>query len=253
MQKKKIGLIGFGTIGQYIYQQLQGKADFAFIYDRTAPQNEQAAQIYISTLAELEAKCASGVDLVVECAVPQALADTAATILRYSDMLCFSLTALANAELLQRIKETCHTSGHQFHVPHGAILGLDGIFDAHSIIESVTITTTKKPRTLGLADTAYSVVYDGSTRGACAAFPRNVNVHACVALAGIGFDKTHSIIIADPEIPSNQHLIEVVANGCRFKIEVASTPGDGVTGAYTPVSATASILRIIEKPDIVIA
>lgn len=34
---KKIGLIGFGTIGRYIYEHLKDEAEFVFVYSRHLP------------------------------------------------------------------------------------------------------------------------------------------------------------------------------------------------------------------------
>ena len=94
-----------------------------------------------------------------------------------------------------------------------------------------------------------TVVYEGSTREACRQFPRNVNVHATLALAGLGFDQTLSRIIADPVVTTNSHLIEAYGDGVNFKIQVASTAGEGVTGAFTPISAYGSLERVLEKKD----
>ena len=61
---------------------------------------------------------------------------------------------------------------------------MDGIWDGKSELEQVSITTTKHPKSLGNGDpNRTGVLYDGPTRGACAEFPRNVNVHACAQLS----------------------------------------------------------------------
>ena len=133
------------------------------------------------------------------------------------------------------------------------MLGLDGIFDGRSVLESVKVTTTKRPKNLGRDDKERTVLYEGPTRGACKAYPRNVNVHAGLAMAGLGLDKTQSIIVSDPDSPGNSHKIEIEAEGCRFTIDVLSKPVSGVTGAYTPVSAAASVRRVLFKKGIVIA
>ena len=251
MSKPTIGLIGFGTIGQYIYKHLKEELDFKFIYDVQAPQEASLASLYVNSKEALAAKCAGGVQLVVECAVAGALVDLTPTVLKYSDLLAFSVTAFAEDSFRKQVEELCDQYSRRFYVPHGAILGLDGIGDAKDILESVTITTTKRPKNLGRTDTARVVAYEGPTRGACKLFPRNVNVHAGIATAGLGFDKTCSKIVSDPASSGNHHEIEVLASGCKFKIEVESVPGAGVTGAYTPVSACSAIRRILLAKGIV--
>jgi len=49
-----------------------------------------------------------------------------------------------------------------------------------------------------------------------------VNVHAAIAMAGLGFDRTVSRIVADPAVSTNSHLVEVEGTGYRFRIEVSS-------------------------------
>lgn len=133
------------------------------------------------------------------------------------------------------------------------MLGYDGIFDGRELLESVVITTTKRPANLGSNVKEKTVLFDGPTREACQKFPRNVNVHAGIAIAGLGFDKTRSRIVADPDVEGNTHLIEVQADGMRFNIEVCSVPKGLVTGAYTPVSAFNALKRIVsDEPGLVI-
>lgn len=247
---KKIGLLGFGLIGQYVYEHLQGAVEVAFIYDRKAPEDAALHSIYIDSKEAVIEKCVNEVDLVVECATSDVLKELTADILRHTDLLAFSVTAFAEEKFQSVVNEACQLSGHTFYIPHGAILGLDGIFDGKAILESVTVVTTKKPGSLGLTNTEREVIYEGPTRAACKAFPRNVNVHAAIALAGLGFDKTMSQIVSDPESPGNTHHIEVKADGVIFGIDVTSVAGSGVTGAYTPISAVASIKRVLLKDSI---
>jgi aspartate dehydrogenase len=86
-------------------------------------------------------------------------------------------------------------------------------------------------------------LYEGSTRGACKAYPKNVNVHAATALAGLGFDRTVSTIVSDPELHANTHEILVEGKGFNFHIKVSSTSQGLVTGVYTPLSAYGSLCR----------
>ena len=76
-------------------------------------------------------------------------------------------------------------------------------------------------------------------------FPRNVNVHAAVALAGIGFDRTRSKITADPTVDTNTHVIHLVGDGIDFEIRVSSFSEGGVSGKYVPLSACGSLDRVL--------
>jgi aspartate dehydrogenase len=252
--KRKIGLIGFGTIGKHIYEKLSENGfDFMFVFDIASVVADQSPGIFINSSEEMLRRCANGIDLVVEVATSKAVVEFAPQILRYSDLAVFSSTAFADPEFEQLVYKTCREFSRKVFIPHGAILGVDGLFDGRDVLEEVTITTVKRPENLGREDSAKTVLYDGPTRGACKLFPRNVNVHACIALSGLGFDRTRSKIVSDPNSRGNCHLIEIKAKGCQFKIEILSDPISGVTGAYTPVSACASIQRLLGTEGVVIA
>ncbi len=103
-------------------------------------------------------------------------------------------------EFAEKADKLCEKYGRRIYLPHGAILGLDGIFDGRYLWKEVTIETTKSPKSLGREDSVRTIVYEGPTREACKLYPRNVNVHAAVAIAGLGFEKTVSKIISDPAV-----------------------------------------------------
>jgi len=252
--KKKIGLIGFGTIGKYIFEHLSNdEVEFVFVFDKQESTDHRIADIFVNSAEEVAEKCEQELDLVIETATAQAVVELAPIVLKFTDMAIFSSTAFADKEFQVQIEQLCHTYKHNVFVPHGAILGLDGIFDGKKVLQEVSITTTKRPENLGRTDSVRTILYEGSTRDACKMYPRNVNVHAGIALAGLGFDKTQSKIISDPASLGNTHTIEIKAESCSFRIEVLSTPISGVTGAYTPVSACSSIRRILFRDGIVIA
>jgi len=244
--KKKIGLIGFGVIGSHIFRRIAEErlmeVSFIFEVDRKKTESVESS-LLLTSFDDFEKR---PVDLVVEAANAQVVTELGLQILKKSDFLIFSLTALADEDFRQKMETAARNSEKKIYVPHGAILGLDGIHDGRKVIEEVRVTTTKNPKNLGLevGTTQPVVVYEGSTREACEQFPRNVNVHASIALAGLGFDKTHSKIIADPGTNKMTQVVEVVGKGLRWKIETESTPVGAVTGAYTPESAYQTVRRI---------
>ena len=242
---KRVGIFGYGTIGKYLVEKLQADAgiEIAFVVDPfvDAEQAQSPAPLY----KELDEALLREVDLVVEAATAVVVRTWAPVVLKHADMLVFSATAFADSDFHDEVLRVCEQHNRRLYIPHGAILGLDGISDGRETIQSVRITTTKSPKSLGRTDTERAVVYDGPTRGACREYPRNVNVHAGVALAALGFDRTHSTIVSDPAATTNSHLIEVDGDGIVFKIEVASKPMGLVTGVYTPASAYGSVRKIL--------
>ena len=248
--ESKIGLIGFGLIGQYIHQKCKHEkrlqVDFVFDAD-PAKTKELPRSQRVDTIDAVNKR---SVGLVIEAAHPAAVKELGVAILQRSDLLIFSMTALADDEFRRELVTCARKSGRRIFFPHGAILGLDGIFDGRSVIDRVQITTVKHPRNLGLKGASFDkpeVVYQGSTRGACERFPRNVNVHAAVALAGIGFDDTVSKIVADPQTDRMSHRIEVKGKGLSWNIDIESRSVGEVTGSYTPESAYQTVKRLREN------
>lgn len=239
---KKIGFIGYGIIGKQIVKQAQKNGNYSIEFILIGSENEKDEE-NLPYIKELTPDLFKKVDLVVEVAHANVIAQYGEQILKYTNLLAFSTTAFSDAELYEKLLHSCKTYGTKVYIPHGAILGLDGLFDGRMVIDSVTITTTKSPKSLGREDSERTLVYEGSTREICKLYPRNVNVHAAIAMAGIGFDKTKSVIISDPAVSTNSHMISIKGQGIEFELKVTSISLGGVTGAYTPISAFGSLNR----------
>jgi len=250
MTYKTIGIIGAGVIGRALFDHIQALGEVNVDYvlassGRDKPGRDPAMANLI--VDDLDEAIARKVDLVLEAATPDLLASAGPRILAHSDLCGFSCSALSDPVVEKAIQDAAAKAGTRFFLPHGAVLGLDGLMDGRDQIDEVVITTTKSGPSLGEAAETRGVVFEGSARDACARFPRNVNVHAAVALAGIGFDRTRSVVVADPNTKAMKHHIAVSGKGLQWEITVSSTSLGGVTGAYTPKSAIGSLTRILGR------
>lgn len=240
-----VGFLGMGKIGRALAAEVTRLGhEVAFVYDPFLKEPSELPQV--TSLDD--PRCAKA-SLVVECATADALKQGFDQIIAHSNLLVFSLTAFSDADFAAHAKAEAQRLGRHIYFPHGAILGLDGIWDGRELLTSVSIETTKSPASLGLSLTEKTVVFEGPTRAACAAFPRNVNVHAAVALAGIGFDKTQSRIVADPSVHTNTHRIQAEGEGIHIELLISSFTTGGVTGIYTPKSACGSLARALSATD----
>jgi aspartate dehydrogenase len=244
--RKRVGLVGCGTIGKCIVERIREDdlADIGFLCDL---EEEKARSLAPGAAVCSDLGQVSGwdVDLVIEAANAEAMRRIALEVLAKTDFLPFTVTALADDEFRDQVRSRCRQAGTRLLIPHGGVLGLDGIFDGRSVIREVTFKTTKHPRNLGLEPDLVGVVYDGPTRGACQQFPRNVNVHAAVALMGVGFDRQHSIVVSDPATRTMRHEITVLGDGIEWHLDIASVPAGTVTSSYTPESAASTVARIL--------
>ena len=254
-ETKRVGLIGYGQIGSSLCELAAQENDPGFqvvaVFD-SQPDTQAAIppDLACASVAEMLAK---GLDLVVEAAHPDAVRAFAPEVLKTTDLLIMSVSALGDQKLETQIRETCAAHGTALYIPHGATLGLDGLRDGLSIWEEVSITMTKNPRNLNFAaapqlkpadDAGRVVLYDGHTRAILPLFPKNVNSHATLALATLGMDKTRSILVSDPSLEESVIEIDATGGGTSIHIE-RRNPIKGVTGKLTILSVLESIKNVI--------
>jgi predicted dinucleotide-utilizing enzyme len=253
MNKARIGLIGLGYIGRYVYEQVTARPELgleiAFVHDLAS---ERLAGLPDDVrLDDLKAFASRRPDLVVEMAHPAVTRQFGEMFLRETDYMPLSMTAFADAALERQLTDTARRKGTCLFIPHGAVVGLENIFEGRDLWEEVTMVMKKSPKNLDFSAapqfkpgelTEPTVLYDGPTRAVCPLFPRNVNSHATVALAGIGFDRTRSVLIADPSLEVSVIEITAKGHGVAMRIE-RSNPLKGVSGAFTLHSTLAAVCR----------
>ena len=251
--RPRIGLIGYGYIGQYIYEHLSTRPelglDVGFVYNRTSDKlGELPTELILDNLDDFGSR---SVDLVVELAHPDITRQHGRAFLQQTDYMPLSLTAFSDPALEAELVETSHSAGTRIFVPHGAVVGLEALEEGRERWSTVSMVMKKPVRSFDFSAapqfdpatmTKETVLYDGPTRGLCPLFPRNVNSHAAAALAGIGFDRTRSVLVADPAL--DRSIIELEAEGDGVEVKIwRANPMQGVSGVMTLLSTLASIGR----------
>lgn len=246
-----IGLLGFGRIGRALYAFIRDNPDFELAYALVrSPKDELPEENQITEPLQLTE---IPVDLCVEAATHEVLAEVGESVLEASDLMVLSGSAFADKAVEQRLMSVATASGTAVYLPHAALLGIDGLADARDALEEVSLEAIKAPDHLDFSYTdevspddvdGRTVLYDGPVRGLCRRFPRNFNSHAAVALASLGLDETRSKLIADPAAESADHVI--TASGEGFDLEIVRKSAiEGVTGDYTLISTWGSIRRVL--------
>src|SRR5512135_1696931 len=109
----RIGLIGLGYIGRYVYEQISSRPELglevAFIHELAA---ERLAGLPAAlVLPDIKAFASRRPDLVVEMAHPAVTRQCGEMFLRETDYMPLSMTAFADEELQQRLLDTARRSG----------------------------------------------------------------------------------------------------------------------------------------------
>ncbi|HVR54655.1 MAG TPA: aspartate dehydrogenase, partial [Pseudorhodoferax sp.] len=149
-----------------------------------------------------------------------------------------SVGALGDAALRAEIEEAARAGGGRPLVASGAIGGLDALRAARASgaagLHSVRYTGRKPP--LAWAGTPAearcdlaavrepTVVFEGHAAEAARAFPKNANVTAAVALAGIGFERTAVTLVADPGVTANVHELQATGAFGSLSLQLANAP-----------------------------
>lgn len=256
----QILLIGYGAIGSYVYNALQGctHSNVAAVLCRAGREVSAKAALHEEIFCINDAsQVPDNVDLVVECAGHTAMRHHIPTLLRQGkDVICVSNGALSQVPIATVLEQAATEGDSQLQLLSGAIGGIDMLAAAKtSGLESVCYRGIKPPAGWKGSPAENSIDLDsiheatthfkGSAREAASTFPKNANVAATVALAGIGFDKTRVELVADPDSLTNRHEVEAIGTFGRFTLRI---DGDPLPGNPRSSALTAmSIMRAIEN------
>ena len=257
---KRIGLLGCGSIGTQIAFAIDsGKinAYLTHVYD----ESKEASSSLVKKLATKPVivdnphlLSSHHVDIVVEAASQNAVKDVALSVLQNKrDLMIMSVGALLDESIYDVLSEACKDFKKTIYLPSGAIAGLDGIKSVRSELESLSITTTKHPRSLKGAkffesseidlDSLISktTIFQGTAKEAVSLFPANINVAALLSLCGIGSEKTQVCIVADPTTDKNTHHIEASGKFGKMTFIIENFPD-----LQNPKTSRLAILSAIE-------
>jgi aspartate dehydrogenase len=260
-----VSLLGCGEIGRILARAVRegraGRVQLRYLFDRDPSRSRRLAEelgggvrvagSFSEILSDPETR------VVVEAASQAAVAEYGEEVLRSGkDLMVMSVGALADEDLLRRLREAAARGGSRIHIPSGSVLGVDGVKAAGLVgIREAQLTTRKPPAALAYSpylkergvDLSHlkepKVVFEGTAREAVRAFPESVNIAATLALAGVGFDGLRVRIIADPTLDRNVHELRVRGEAGEMVTVARNVPSPG-NPRTSYLAALSAIMRL---------
>lgn len=211
----------------------------------------------VPVLDDCSAMLDLSLDAVIEVAGHAAVRDWGVRILEKGiDLFLLSVGALADPGLHRDMMAAAAESGAHIIVPSGALGGFDAlkalVFSGptevmlRSIKPVAAWAGTPAEAVLGSAfPTETVMIFEGSAREAAQLFPKNSNLAASVALAGVGFDETRVSLYADPAATGNRSILEARSPACTLTVELAgqAEPDNPKSSAVVRSSVLAALER----------
>lgn len=251
-----IGIIGNGAIATYVRDQLLERGhELRALLLRPKRLQDQTAELDGTLCVASVADLPDDIDHMIDCAGHSALRSHGPEILRRgTDLTTVSIGALADPDLYENLEQAAIDGQSTLHLASGAIGALDCLRAARvGDLQSVIYVGRKPPEgwkgspaesklDLDKLTAGAEVHFDGTARNAATEYPKNANVAAAVALAGLGFDGTQVKLIADPGISENIHEIQAVGDFGRFSFEIR-----GRTLPDNPRSSALAAMSVVSK------
>ncbi|MCK5628957.1 aspartate dehydrogenase [Candidatus Bathyarchaeota archaeon] len=243
---RKVGLIGCGAIGTVIARAVERRiveCDEIILYDYKKEKSEKlmnSLTVPVTIVNNVKEMLVLKPQVVVEAASQQAVIEYADQILNEKvDLIVMSTGALLNLD----------TRSRYLHVPSGAIGGLDAISSASLAgIDKATLISRKNPRAFKKSNKKPEIVFEGSAEEATKRFPRGINVAATLALT-VKPAKVKVLIVSDPQIERNTHVIQVKWKSGSMSLSFSNDPHpeNPRTSALAAWAAISLLKKLLEN------
>ena len=266
-----IALLGFGKVGQVIFEKVQNDPDWqerfvvSHIWNRSPEVFEgfefsEETRICASIPEMLEE--VNEIDLVVECSHPSVLHEFGVDILEYTDLFISSPTAFSKPEFHQEVVSMLEKSGNKCYLPVGASVGLWDVIrlDQNRQLKGLQVEMKKHPHSFRISEPEAKAKLEEAERSGQATkvisgpvgminpiAPQNTNTMSVYALAAqsLGFAGCHGSVVADASLDA--HIVT-----CKVETTLGLTldferynpaKKDAVTGSATFSSFLNSLIH----------
>lgn len=271
MSVTRLGIIGSGAIAsklvEVLARELPSRLDVLAVL--TSTRSEGAARAAFTPFAgslattvtvtpDLDVFLGSRPDLVAECAGHESVQAYGEAILAAgASIIVVSTGALCDDALHARLKAAA-TGRARLVISAGALASLDMLAAGRLAGAEWIDYTARKPPLAWRGTPAEALIdlaavteptafFEGDARQAACTYPKNANVAATIALAGLGFDRTRVRLMADPTCDGNLHEI-ALKSACAeiiYRIAGIPSPDNPKTSLSTAFSLAREILAEI--------
>jgi len=256
-ETRHVAIIGFGAIGQEVAAGLL--AARAVEYRVSAllrkPERQTGLDRRLSVAGSLAELIRLKPDIFVEAAGQAAVQEHGADIAETGKpFVVASIGTFADEALWQDLSRRAASRGGKIVIPTGAIGGLDYTRAVAELPDAEIRYVSRKPpsawadelQAMGKAPGDVRdviVLFEGSARAAAQRYPKNLNVAATLAVAGIGMERTKVVVLVDPAITANMHEIEIrsQAGVARFSFENRPSRQNPKTSMVTALSVISAV------------
>ena len=258
-----VTMVGYGAIGSELMRLFAGHTKVCIDQVITSANGLAAAKLALGSRVSVATRIEdlpNRPDVLIECAGHSALLTHVVPALsRGIDCIVASTGALANAGTAERLSDAAQAGASRLQLISGAIGAMDALSAAQIGGLDKVVYVGRKPPLSWLGTPGESVVnlaelthaatlFEGSARDAARLHPKNANVAASLALAGLGLDATQVRLVADPSVMQNVHSFTATGTfgQMTFTIEGRALPDNPKTSALTAYSLARALLNRVD-------
>jgi aspartate dehydrogenase len=236
----RVAVIGFGNIGRHVARALSSECAASGVGAVAVLARNGSVAHALPPKAELftgiDSLLAWKPDLIVETAGQAALREYGPACLDAGvSLVATSVGALADADFAKRLVDLAKSRQCRLIIPAGAVGGLDYLQAVSRFPDAQVIYESRKPPAawkdelvqMGTDPATLSgpvTLFSGPASTAALRYPKNLNVAATLALAGVGMEDTQVRVMVDPDSPGNQHVVRVVSSAGTFSLQMVNNP-----------------------------
>lgn len=256
-------MIGYGAIGSHLMRMFAADTRVRINQVIVSPAGIETARDAVGAGVAVATRLEDlprRPDIIIECAGHRALAQHVVPALEAGiDCIIASIGALANDGMVERLAEAACWGASRLKLVTGAIGAIDALAAAQlGGLEEVVYVGSKPPAgwrgspgeaVVDLDNlTVAATLFEGSARDAARLYPKNANVAAALALAGVGLDATRVRLVADPSLSRNVHSYTAQGGFGRmsFTVEGRALPDNHKTSALTAYSLARALLNRVD-------